>query len=288
MISSGQAILIVSSIVLTTGIYFAGDFKGPEKEPVVAQQETATPVGTFDPMLYKAQVLNAIDAAEKQDIEQIEKALADATADTAKLELLNALIMRYEKMGDQVLASVYSEGQAELINTSAAWLKTGDNYMSVFYAMQLSPEVTAFLVTSARSCYEKALELEADNADATIGLATTYMETTGVGTEQPMQGVSLLLGIVREDPDNVRAQLILGRYGIMSGQFEKAVQRLETVVTLDPENSEAFFYLGEAYNGLGNLPKAIESFEKCRSLVNDPEFSARIDTHIEQLKQSKN
>lgn len=286
--NSGQAILIVSSIVLTAGIYFAGDFKGPDKEPVAIQQETTSSVGTFDPVLYKAEVLNSIDAAEKQEIEGLENALAEATADTAKLELLNALIMRYEKMGDQVLASVYSEEQAELINTSAAWLKTGDNYMSVFYAMQLSPEVTAFLVTSARNCYEKAIELDAVNTDATIGLATTYMETTGAGTEQPMQGVTLLLNIVKEDPNNVRAQLILGRYGIMSGQFEKAVQRLETVVTLDPKNSEAFFYLGEAYNGLGDLSKAIESFEKCRSLVDDPEFSARIDTYIEQLKQSKN
>lgn len=288
MINSGQAILIVSSIVLTAGIYFAGDFKGPEKEPVVTQQETAAPVGNFDPMLYKAEVLNSIDAAEKQEIEGLEKALVEATADTAKLELLNGLILRYEKMNDQILASVYSQEQAELIGTPAAWLKTGDNYMSVFYAAQFTPEVVAFLVTRARSCYEKALELDASNADATIGLATTYMETTGAGTEKPMQGVSLLLGIVREDPENVRAQLILGRYGIMSGQFEKAVERLETVTTLDPKNSEAFFYLGEAYNGLGNMPKAIESFEKCRSLVDDPEFSARIDTYIEQLKQSKN
>lgn len=250
------------------------------------QQETTAAVGEFDPMLYKAQMLGSYDSVSRQNIEGLDNALAEATADTAKLEILNALIMQYEKLGDQVLASVYSEQQAELINTSAAWLKTGDNYMSVYYVLQLPPEVTSFVVTSARSCYEKALEVDAANTDATIGLATTYMETTGTGTEQPMQGVSLLLGIVREDPDNVKAQLILGRYGIVSGQFDKAIERLEKVVTLDPQNSEAYFYLGEAYKGQGNVPKAIESLEKCRSLVNDPEFSAQIDAYIEQLKES--
>ncbi len=282
MISTGKIILVVSVVAVTLGIYYFGDFKGPEKtEPVVTAEEAT---GNFDFGLYKETVFAGLEAAERQKIEKLEKELAGATADSQKLVLLNDLIMVYEQQNAQVVASVYSEEQARIIGTSAAWEKTGDNYVSVLYAMtQLPPDVTGFVVKSAQSSYQQAIALDEGNANARISLATTYLETPDDGTNPAMQGVKLLLDVVREDSANVRAQLILGRYGIISGQFDKAVQRLETVVSLDPQNTEALFFLGEAYNGLGNKAKAIENFEKCKRMVNDPEFSAQLDAYIAKL-----
>lgn len=282
MIGTGKIILLVSAIAITAGIYYFGDFKGPEKtDPVVTADEVA---GSFDFGLYKETVFAGLEATERQKIEKLDKELAEATTDSLKLMLLNDIITVYEQQGAQVVASVYSEEQARLINTSAAWEKTGDNYVSVLYNMpQLPADVTGFVVKSAQSSYLQAIELDSANTDARISLATTYMETPDDGTNPAMQGVKLLLDVVREDSANVRAQLILGRYGIISGQFDKAVQRLETVVSLDPQNTEALFFLGEAYNGLGNKAKAIENFEKCKRLVNDPEFTAQLDAYIAKL-----
>lgn len=283
MISAGKIGLLVAAVLLTLGIYYFGDFKGPDKEePVVEATETA---GNFDWGLYKENVFAGLEAPERRKIEKLEEELADAEADSIKLRVLNDLIAIYERQNAQVVAAVYSEQQAKLINTSAAWEKTGDNYVSVLYALpNMAADVTGFVVTSAQSSYNKAIELDADNVDARVSLATTYLETPDDGTNPAMQGVRMLLDVVREDSTNSRAQLILGRYGIISGQYEKAVQRLETVVSLDPQNTEAYFFLGEAYNGLGQTAKAIENFEKCKSMVNDPEFSAQIDAYIAKLK----
>lgn len=284
MISAGQVILLVSVVGLTAGVYFFGDFKGPDEGPVATTQHEGVE-GTFDYGLYREMTVASFDAVTRKEVEKLEKDLAGAETDTAKAGAINALIAYFESKDAHVIAARYSADLAEMRNTAEVWNKTGDNYLSVLYGAQLPPDVQAFVLESAQASYQKALELQPDNVEAKISLATTYMEATGA-TANPMQGVTMLLDVVREDSANVRAQLILGRFGIVSGQFDKAIERLEKVVALDPDNTEAYFYLGEAHNGLGNVAKAIEYFEKCRQMVDDPEFRAQLDAYIEQLKNS--
>ncbi|MGN6477045.1 MAG: tetratricopeptide repeat protein, partial [Flavipsychrobacter sp.] len=113
-----------------------------------------------------------------------------------------------------------------------------------------------------------------------MALAAAYIEGAG----ETMQGVQLLLGIIREKPDNIPANLMLGRLAIQSGQFDKAVQRFETVLKQEPENTEAMYFLAEAYKGKGDKAKAIELFEKCKQLVNKPDFTKEIDQYINSFK----
>jgi thioredoxin-like negative regulator of GroEL len=71
---------------------------------------------------------------------------------------------------------------------------------------------------------------------------------------------------------------------IQSGQFDKAVGRFEVILKQEPENKEALYLLAQAYDGKGDKKKAVELLEKCKKLVNDPEFSKEIDEKINSLK----
>ena len=99
-----------------------------------------------------------------------------------------------------------------------------------------------------------------------------------------MQGVQRLLKITEKDPNNLQANLMLGRLSVTSGQYDKAVARLEKVVAQAPENTEALYFLAEAYKGHGDTEKAIKTFERCKQLVNDPAFSKEIDNYINSFK----
>jgi tetratricopeptide (TPR) repeat protein len=44
------------------------------------------------------------------------------------------------------------------------------------------------------------------------------------------------------------------------------------------------YFLAEAYKNQGNKQKAIELFEKCKSIVNNPDFSKEIDQYISTFK----
>ena len=100
----------------------------------------------------------------------------------------------------------------------------------------------------------------------------------------PVRGVQILLAITREKPDDIPANMLLGRMAIQSGQFDKAITRFEVVLKLEPQNKEALFFLAQAWEGKGDKNKAIELLEKCKKIVNDPAFSGEIDQKINSLR----
>jgi lipopolysaccharide biosynthesis regulator YciM len=77
---------------------------------------------------------------------------------------------------------------------------------------------------------------------------------------------------------------LLGRLSIQSGQWDKAVARLEHVLELEPQNREALYFLGEAYKGKGNKEKAIQTFRKLEGIVNSPDFTKDIENYINSFK----
>ncbi len=100
-----------------------------------------------------------------------------------------------------------------------------------------------------------------------------------------MQGVGILRNIVAKDSNNVDAQLMLARFGIVSGQYDKAIARLEKVLYLQPQNTEALLLMAQAYEDTGLKPKAIEMLERCKKTIKDAEVLREIDNKIQDLKK---
>ena len=55
------------------------------------------------------------------------------------------------------------------------------------------------------------------------------------GEGAPMQAISMLLDVLKEDPDHEKALLWLGNFSMMSGQWDKAVDRFHHLSELHPE-----------------------------------------------------
>jgi len=95
--------------------------------------------------------------------------------------------------------------------------------------------------------------------------------------ENPMEGIQLLLSVVKEDPKNQKALYHLGMFSMRSGQYEKAIDRFETILS-DESNSEfeeVPYLLAVAYLNLGNKEKAKELLTGLR--VSDEELQHAID-----------
>ncbi len=63
----------------------------------------------------------------------------------------------------------------------------------------------------------------------------------------PMKGIGILKEVLNVDSNNVDALTNLGYFSIQSAQYEKAIERFETVLRIDPKNAEAFLYLTDVY-----------------------------------------
>ena len=69
--------------------------------------------------------------------------------------------------------------------------------------------------------------------------------------DAPMQGIVMLKEVLEEDPENVSALMYLGAFSVQTGQYDKAVERLEKAVAIEPSATDAWFYLGVSYRELG-------------------------------------
>lgn len=138
----------------------------------------------------------------------------------------------------------------------------------------------------AIALFEQAIEINPDNDNLKVGLASCYIFGKGRvgGPEQTMKGIQQLLSVVRKDSTNMKAQMMLGVGGYVSGQYDKAVERLQKVIAAEPGNIEAIAFLADTYAAKGDKTEAIKWYTVTKRLVNDPHYSQEVDERIKTLK----
>ncbi len=134
--------------------------------------------------------------------------------------------------------------------------------------------------------FERALKLNPDNDELKIGLGSSYIYGKGRNgnPEETMQGIQQLLSVVRKDSANMEAQMMLGVGGLVSGQFDKSIERLKKVVAAQPQNGEAVAYLADAYAGKGDKANAVKWYNISKRLINNPHYTEEVDERIKTLK----
>ena len=132
--------------------------------------------------------------------------------------------------------------------------------------------------TEAISLFETAIKLDPGNDDLRIGLGSCYVYGKGRNgnPEETMKGIQELLAVARKDSNNMKAQIVLGVGGLVSGQFDKALERFQRVLKKEPNNQEAIAYLADAYAAKGNKAEAIKWYTISKRLVNNPHYSEEI------------
>lgn len=104
--------------------------------------------------------------------------------------------------------------------------------------------------------------------------------------QDPMAGIMKLRKVLEENPQNAEAHFYLGVFSVQSGQYDKAIERLNTVLSLDKNYIDAYLYLGQAFASKGEKENAIKNYEKFKASVNDEKLKAEAEKHINELKNS--
>ncbi len=138
----------------------------------------------------------------------------------------------------------------------------------------------------AITLFEKAIELNPANDDLKVGLGSCYVFGKGRsgGPQETMKGIQQLLEVVRRDSTNMKAQLVLGVGGYVSGQYDKAIDRLQKVISAEPGNLEAIAFLADTYAAKGDKPEAIKWYQLSKRLTDNPDYSKEVDERIKLLQ----
>lgn len=140
--------------------------------------------------------------------------------------------------------------------------------------------------TEAIQLFEKAIQLNPDNDDLKIGLGSCYVYGKGRNgdPQETMKGIQQLLAVVRKDSTNMKAQFVLGVGGAVSGQYDKALERLKKVVAAQPSNLEAIAFLADTYAAKGDKQEAIKWYNISKRLANNTHYTQEVDDRIKLLK----
>jgi tetratricopeptide (TPR) repeat protein len=277
---SAKQIAVMALAGLLIIALFSLNIKGLQKEeaskPTTAAKEQAVVALSLEQVSESAkQTINASLAAE---ITSLETALKNAD-EQSKLALYKQLAQKWDDVNVATPSAFYKELVAQTESTYENWVVAGDQLTTAYQTTQDSTSQPA-LVQKAITAYQTALKLNPTSLDAKTGLGTAYVS----GTPNPMQGITLLLDVVKQDPKNIKANTNLGLFAMRSGQFDKAVTRFKTIIEQKPD-PEAWFYLATSYENLGQNKDAILAYEKSKELAANPGLSDFVDQKIQALKK---
>ncbi len=202
-------------------------------------------------------------------------------------------IKAYTSLANFWKDSVHNHEAYVFYSTQAAKLVNSEKYLT-FAARQIleefrteaDPAKRGWKAAQAISLYEKAIEINPSNDSLKVELASCYVFGKGMAGDanETMKGIQQLLQVVKRDSVNMQAQMVLGIGGVISTQYDKAIERLATVVQYEPGNLEAISWLADAYAGKGDRVNAMKWYEISKRLVNNPQYSKEVDERIKLLK----
>jgi tetratricopeptide (TPR) repeat protein len=278
-----KQIVIIVAVIAVTGYLYSLPVKGLVKPKAtrsnsgVAGNDRPAAAANINVATVSAAAKTAIGAALSAKINDLENQLKNAPENN-KPELEKQLASQWDDDNQPTPAAFYYLSVARKENKYEDWLNAGNRFNDS-YKLTQDTSSQALYTSNAAEAFQNALKLKPESLDGKTGLGIAYVNGAGM----PMQGIALLLEVVKQDPKNVTANLNLGMFSMKSGQYPKAIDRFKTVIATKP-GFEPYFYLAETYKQLGKKTEAIAAYQKCKEMMPDPVFGQRIDEYIKELK----
>lgn len=280
-----QFILVGSGMVLLVLLYLFGNTT-PPKKPKSSSEAGAN-------AMPKKLDFNSILQGAKQKLPSGQQAFVNGL-ETAVVrgDVKDQQIKVYRQLASFWRDSIHYFEPYAYYTGAAAKLENSEKSLT-FAARQFlnelkgtnQPAVKQWMADEAKLLFEQALVVNPANDSSRVGLGSCYIfGSTGNSPQEIMTGIQKILEVARRDSSNMYAQLMLGVGGVVSGQLDKAVERLQKVIAKEPGNLEAIFMLAEAYERKNENANAAHWYEESKKYVNNEEMINEIDQKIKSLK----
>jgi tetratricopeptide (TPR) repeat protein len=258
---------IGSAIALTLGMYAGCEtvprtFKDLEKSRSFSIEQT-------DITVLLAEAKEKLSAESAAALEEIERSLAQNSSDErSKTKVLEQLSGQWFEEGEYAISGYYAQQIAETLKTGESWGIAGATY-AIGIQRSEAEKTKAYCAGRAVQAFENAVSLEPEELSHKINLALIY--TDRPPQDNPMKGILMLVDLDKTFPNQPGILFHLGRLALRTGQYEKAIARLETVTALDPERTEAFCLLAQAYSETGEEAKSAAAQTRCETNISPKE-----------------
>lgn len=254
-----QYLAIAGALVLFAVLYWGFGTTPPPSRHSGALTAKAETKDVFERLLQEAKA--SLSQEQSAAIVADEAALTQAGADKTRISVMKSLSSHWFEYGHLPVAAAYAEQVAELEKSDSAWSVAGALFFNSLAAAQ-EPAIREYCANQAAKSFEAAAALNPLQVEHQVNLALVYAENPPA--DNPMKAVLLLRDLEKKHPDNASVYNALGRLAIKTGQWERAIERLEKARSLDPKNPNTPCLLSRAYDGAGQADKAAEFAKLCK------------------------
>jgi len=271
--------------VLAVALLFILGRTTDAKKPIAAAIPAST-IKSFDAQHFIEDARQKLTPAQTLYISKLENGISRGDVPAQQIQAYNGLANFWKdsiRLFEPYL--FYLSKAAKLDNSEKSLTFAAQLFLEALRAEQDEAKLN-WETTEAISLFESALKLNPGNDNLRIGLGSCYIYGKGRSgnPEETMKGIQELLAVARKDSNNMKAQVVLGVGGLVSGQFDKALERFQRVVKKEPGNLEAIAYLADAYAAKGNKEEAVKWYTISKRLANNPHYSEEVDKRINSLK----
>ncbi len=273
-----QLLIAIISISLVCCLFFFGKTTTSNKS---IQPAKMGPVSTFDITQLIDNQKKTLSASQKSKLLSIENFSKEPSAD----DLYTLAAYWKDSIHSMEAYSFYISKASKLENSEKSLTFAAQLFLNLLRGEENAKKLE-WETNEAIDLFQKAIAINPNNDDLRIGLGSCYIFGKGRNgnPQETMQGILEVLSVVRKDSNNMKAQLVLGIGGFVSGQYDKAVARLEKVISKEPGNLEAVAFLADTYAAKGDNNNALKYYELSKRLANDPHYSKEVDDRIKELK----
>lgn len=278
-----QAFVVGGGIVLLVALLLFGNMKPPVK--ATAGTAVSTTVETFDIQSVIKGATAKLTEAQQTYVNGLSEAVVRGDVKEQKIKNYRQLASFWSDTARAFVPFAYYTSEAAKLENSEKSLTFAARILLDNLRGVDQPGLKTWLASESKELFEKAIVLNPTNDSLQIGVGSTYI--FGASAENPqavMQGIQKILEVSRKDSSNMYAQKMLGIGGIVSGQYDKAVERLEKVALVEPHDLEVLLMLAEGYERKGDKVNARKWYERAAEHIENPALKAELNKRIQQLK----
>ena len=283
-----QWITLVAGILLTAGLFLFGRTVPKNKTitPVVHSEDDGhdhgpAPAGiSIDTILTLAK--KQLSAEQVVRINTLENSISRSDVKDQQIHVYHQLTRFWaDSVGVFEPYAWYNAEAARLENSE----KTLTFAARLFLENLQNDEIAQrrqWKALQAKDLFERSLMINPSNDSAKIGLGACYL--FGEISSTPMEGILKIREVVEKDSTNIYGQMMLAKGSLISGQYDKAISRLEAVNNIKSGDLDVLLLLAEVNERMGNKSKAISWYAASLPFVKQAELKAAIEKRMKDLK----
>lgn len=182
--------------------------------------------------------------------ERVITRLWDKNLRAGQVTFADSLASFWIRKNNPVMACKALEERALITDRPFYYEKAFDMYLGAVEVAE--SETLSLLLFALKEFASKALKKDSLLPSAQIALAVAEVRESGT----PMQGIMRLRRLLERDPANRKALVQLGHFSVMSGQWDKALERYRAAWNAGPEDASIAFYLADTYARMGRKDSA--------------------------------